>query len=200
MIEIGAGTGIATEPLVERGLAVTAIEPSAEMATLAKVKLADRAQILIDRFEDCHTPCPVQLVASFNAWHWVDPTVAVDRVAELIESNGFLALIWTEVVSWGQEPFEDLVAEILGDPWAQRLDHVDGSLQPVRDDVRFDDFQVRHHIFERSLDAATFVAVTKTYGGHRTAEQYEALAKVIEDDFGTITKVEDAVLYMSRRH
>jgi SAM-dependent methyltransferase len=198
-IEIGAGTGIATEPLVERGLAVTAIEPSAEMAAVAKAKLADRAQIFVDRFEDYQTSRSVQLVASFNAWHWVDPTMAVDSVAELIESNGFLALIWTEVVSWGQEPFEDRLADIFGDPWAKRLDHVDGSLQPIRNDVRFDEFQIRHHIFERSLDAADFVAVTKTYGGHRTAEQYEAIAKVINDDFGVIKKVEHAALYMSRR-
>jgi tRNA A58 N-methylase Trm61 len=38
-IEVGAGTGIATEPLVRRGLAVTAIEPAAEMAAIAKSKL-----------------------------------------------------------------------------------------------------------------------------------------------------------------
>ena len=198
-IEIGAGTGIATESLVERDLAVIAIEPSAEMAAIAKAKLADRAQIFVGRFEDYLTPGSVQLVASFNAWHWVDPTMAVDRIAELIESNGFLALIWTEVVSWGQDPFEDRLADVFGHLWEKRLDHVDGSLQPIRDDLRFDEIQVRHHVFERSLDAADFVAVTKTYGGHRTDEQYESIARVIEDDFGVIKKVEDATLYTSRR-
>lgn len=198
-IEIGAGTGIATEPLVERGLAVTAIEAAPEMAALAKAKLAGRAQIFVGRFEDYLAPRSVQLVASFNAWHWVDPTMAVDRVAEVIEPNGFLALVWTEVVSWGQEPFEDRLADVFGHPWAKRLDHVEGSLQPIRDDGRFDEFQVRHHVLERSLDAAGFMAVTKTYGGDRTTEQYEAIAKVIEDDFGVIKKVEDAALYISRR-
>jgi SAM-dependent methyltransferase len=198
-IEIGAGTGIATEPLVEHGLVLTAIEPAAEMATIARAKLAGRAQIFAGRFEDYHTLDPVRLVASFNAWHWVEPSIAVDRVAEVTESNGLLALIWTEVVSWGQEPFEDRLADIFGQPWPKRFDHVDGSLQPIRDDARFEEFQVHHHVFERNLDAADFVAATKTYGGHRTAEQYEAIAGVIEDDFGVIKKVEDAVLYTSRR-
>ena len=198
-IEIGAGTGIATEPLVERGLSVTAIEPAAEMAAIARAKLDGRAQIFEGRFEDYQTQSRVQFVSSFNAWHWVEPTLGVDRVAEVMESNGSLALIWTEVVSWGQEPFEDRLAEIFDHPWVKRLDHVDASLQPVRNDVRFDDSQVRHHTFERSLDAASFVAVTKTYGGQRTAEQYEAIAKVIENDFGVIKKVEDAALYTFRR-
>ena len=112
--------------------------------------------------------------------------------------DGLLALVWTEVVSWGQDPFEDGLAEVFGHPWEKRLDHVDGSLQPIRDDVRFDEIQVRHHVFERSLDAGDFVAVTKTYGGHRSYEQYESIAKVIDDDFG-VMKVEDATLYTARR-
>jgi SAM-dependent methyltransferase len=199
-IEVGAGTGTATEPLVERGLAVTAIEPAAEMAAVAEAKLADRARMFIGRFEDYSAQRSVELVTSFNAWHWVEPRVALERVAELIEPNRYLALIWTEVISWGQEPFERRLAEVFGSPWEKRLEHVDGSIQPVRDDDRFDEFEVRHHPFTRSLDAETFVAVTKTYGGHRTDEQYRAIARIINSEFGgAIKKTEDAALYIARR-
>jgi SAM-dependent methyltransferase len=198
-IEVGAGTGIATEPLVDRGLVVTAIEPAAEMAAVAEAKLADRAQIVVSRFENYSPRRSVELVASFNAWHWVEPAVAVDRVGQLIKPGGYLALIWTEVVSWGQEPFEERLAEVFGSPWEKRLDHVDASMQPVVDDARFDDFEVRHHQFVRTLDAATFVAVTKTYGGQRTDEQYQAIERIINDEFkGEIEKVEDAALYLAR--
>jgi trans-aconitate methyltransferase len=199
-IEVGAGTGIATEPLVERGLAVTAIEPAAEMAALAEAKLADRAQMFMGRFEDYSAQRSVELVASFNAWHWVEPRVALERVAELIEPGGYLALIWTEVISWGQEPLEQRLAEVFGSPWEKRFEHVDGSIQPVRDDDRFNEFQVRPHSFTRSLDAETFVAVTKTYGGHRTDEQYRAIEGIINNEFGgAIKKTEDAALYIARR-
>jgi SAM-dependent methyltransferase len=199
-IEIGAGTGIATEPLVRRGLSVTAIEPSPEMAALARAKLGDRASVFVGRFEDYSRPGPVQLVAAFNAWHWVAPHVAVDRAAELLVPGGCLALIWTEVLSWGAEPFSERLAQVSGSPWEKRLDHVDGSMKPIRDDARFEQPLVLHHVFERTLDAADFVAVTKTYGGRRTDEQYEAIARIVNDEFdGSITKVEDAALYLSRR-
>jgi hypothetical protein len=80
------------------------------------------------------------------------------------------------------------------------MDHVDGSMRPIRSDPRFEDALVLHHAFERTLDASTFVAVTKTYGGQRTDEHYKAMAKVIDDEFGgSITKVEDAALYFWRR-
>jgi SAM-dependent methyltransferase len=80
-IEVGAGTGIATEPLVDRGLVVTAIEPAAEMAGVAETKIGDRAQIFVGRFEDYLPQRSVELIASFNAWHWIEPSVAVDRAA-----------------------------------------------------------------------------------------------------------------------
>jgi len=199
-VEVGAGTGIATQPLVDRGLDVTAIEPAVEMAAVAEAKLADRAETFVGRFEDFPLQRPVELVASFNAWHWVEPAAAVDGVAQLIKPGGYLALIWTEVVSWGQEPFEERLAEVFGAPWEKRLDHVDASMRPIRDDGRFDDFEVRHHQFARKLDAATFVAVTKTYGGHRTDEQYRAIERIIIDEFeDEIEKVEDAALYLARR-
>jgi SAM-dependent methyltransferase len=199
-VEIGAGTGIATEPLVARGLEVTAIEPEAALVAVAQSKLRDRARLVVGRFEDYSPDSPVQLLAAFNAWHWVDPTIGVDHVARLLEPRGSLALIWTEVVSWGQEPFEERLAEIFGSRWEKRMDHVDGAMRPVLDDARFDEFRIRHHPFERALDASTFIAVTQTYGGHRTAEKYEAIRQVIDDDFGGIvTKVEDAVLYLTAR-
>jgi SAM-dependent methyltransferase len=200
VIEIGAGTGIATEPLVRRGLSVTAIEPAPEMASLARAKLRDRALVFVGRFEDYSAPGLVQVVASFNAWHWVNPEIAVNRVADLLAPGGSLALVWTEVVSWGEEPFEERLAQVFGHPWAKRLDHVDDSLRPLRGDPRFEDTLVLHHLFERRLDASTFVAVTKTYGGQRTDAQYDAIGRAINDEFGgSISKVEDAALYISRR-
>jgi SAM-dependent methyltransferase len=200
VIEIGAGTGIATEPLVRRGVSVIAIEPSPEMAALTQAKLDGRGSVFVGRFEDYAAPGAFQLVACFNAWHWLNPEIAVDRVGELLSPGGSLALVWTEVVSWGEEPFEERLAQISGYPWVKRMDHVDGSMRPIRSDPRFEDPLVLHHVFERTLDASTFVAVTKTYGGQRTNEQYEALARVVNDEFGgSITKVEDAAVYIWRR-
>lgn len=200
VIEIGAGTGIATEPFVRRGLSVTAIEPSAEMAGLTQAKLNGRGSVFVGRFEDYSTSGVFQLIASFNAWHWVNPEIAVDRVAELLAPGGTLALVWTEVVSWGEQPFEERLAEISGYPWVKRMDHVDSSMHLIRDDPRFEDRRVLHHVFERTLDARTFVAVTRTYAGQRTEEQYQAIGRVVNDEFGgIITKVEDAAVYIWRR-
>lgn len=199
VVEIGAGTGLATQPLAENGLAVHAIEPSPELAALAEEKLQKRAQFIPGRFEDCPLPPHARLVTAFNSWHWVEPAVGLDRAAGLLQPRGFLALVWTEVLSWGPPRFEERLAEVLGASWPKVEPHVDGSLEPIRADQRFGELRQFHHPFERTLDGASYVAVTQTYGGQRSAEEYEAMERMIGAEFGdAVVKKEDAVLYLSR--
>lgn len=198
VVEIGVGTGIATEPLVQRGLDVTAIEPAAALTAVAEAKLTDGVHFFTGRFEDFSSESPVKLLAAFNAWHWVEPRRGVALAARLVAPGGSLALAWTEVIAWGQEPFEQRLADVFGSPWEKRMQHVDGSMQPIRQDARFSEFQDHHHPFARTLDASTFTAVTKTYGGKYTSEQFQAIEQIINEEFdGSVTKVEDAALYLS---
>ena len=199
-VEIGAGTGIATAPLVDRGLIVTALEPAPGMAALARAKLGNKARVEVSRFEDWTPTEPIQLVCAFNAWHWVQPDVGIDLAAKMLTSGGVLAIVWTDVISWGEEPFEARLADAFGAPWPKTVDQVVESLGPVQADGRFVRFQEHHHRFERRLDAATFVAITRTYGGARSADRDEIIRTIIDEELGgAVTKVEDAVLNLARR-
>jgi hypothetical protein len=190
---------LATEPLVQSGLRVHAVEPSSELSRLAQEKLGGRASFVSGRFEDSPLPPHARLVAAFNAWHWVEPSVGLDRAAGLLEPLGSLGLVWTEVLSWGAPRFEERLADIFGVPWPKVAPHVQESLAPVRADSRFGDIRVFHHPFERTLNAASYVAVTQTYGGERSAQEYAALERMIRDECGnSVVKKEDAVLYIAR--
>lgn len=200
VVEIGAGTGIATLPLADLGLDVIAIEPARDLAALAAAKLGDRGRVVVGRFEDCALPDRVKVVTAFNAWHWVEPTTGLERAARLLDAGGWLALVWTEVVAWGPPGFDARLADLFGAPWPKRWDNVAASLRPVVDDDRFDDIRTFHHPFARQLDAATYVAVTRTYGGHRSDEHDDALGRLITEEFGgSVTKTEDAVVHLARR-
>jgi SAM-dependent methyltransferase len=199
VVEIGGGTGLATQPLAARGLVVHAVEPAPELADLARAKLEGQAIFVSGHFETCPLPPRARLVAAFNAWHWVEPTLALNRAAGVLDPNGSLALVWTEVLSWGPPRFEERLTDIFGSPWTKVMPHIERSLDPVRSDVRYGELTVFHHPFERTLDGASYVAVTKTYGGHRSADDYEALELMIRREFDdAVVKTEDAVLYMSR--
>jgi SAM-dependent methyltransferase len=200
VVEIGAGTGIATQPLADLGLEVIAVEPAHEMATLAAAKLSGKSRVVLGRFEYCALPDRINVLTAFNSWHWVEPRAGLERASRLLQGGGWIALVWTEVVAWGPARFEERLADVFGDPWPKRWENVVGSLQPVIDDDRFGSVRTFHHPFSRMLDADTYVAVSRTYGGQRSDEKYEMLRRVIADEFaGSVVKVEDAVLHLARR-
>jgi SAM-dependent methyltransferase len=200
VVEVGAGTGIGTEALVERGLQVFAIEPSDGMRELAQEKLGDRASFSGGRFEDFTALSAADAIVAFSAWHWVEPSVGLDLAARLLSAGGVLAVAWTEVVSWGQGDFEDRLAEVTGSPWPKTVEHMRASLVPIRDDRRFHEIAVRTHRFERELNAQTFIGLTRTYPGFHTAKRDARFEQIIDNEFaGSIQRVEDGVLTLFRR-
>jgi len=170
------------------------------MLSIAGENFGTNARFVEGRFEDWLPTESTDLIAAFNSWPWVEPDKGVGLASKLLSPGGSLALVWTEVLSWGEDGFDARLAEVTGAPWPKRLDQVLPSLQPVRANACFDDFTVGHHRVERRLDADSFIAVTRTYGGHHSTEHDQLIRQLIEDEFaGEVTKAEDAILYLARR-
>ena len=159
------------------------MEPGPAMSAIAREKFGTSARFVECRFEDWPEVENVELIAAFNAWHWVEPDRGVNLAADLLSPGGSFALIWTELVSWGEDGFEGRLAEVTGSPWPRTLEHVLNALQPIHSDRRFDDFRVRRHRFARRLDAESFVAVARTYGGHDTVDRDQLVRQLIEVEF-----------------
>ena len=87
MVEIGCGTGQATVPLAGRGLAVTAVELGAELATLARRRLAafPSVRVVTSSFEDWEPQgAPFDAVTAFCSLHWIDPRLRYSKPAGLL--------------------------------------------------------------------------------------------------------------------
>lgn len=72
VLEVGAGTGKATEMLAHAGFTVTAIEPGAQMAAVLRAKQLPNVTVVESRFED-YTGAGFDVVLAAQAWHWMDP-------------------------------------------------------------------------------------------------------------------------------
>ncbi len=111
VVDVGAGTGKATELLAARGLDVTAIEPSAEMAALARVKLARWPGVTIvqSAFEAWEPSERFDAVVSVQAWHWVEPAVRYARAHQALAAGAMLAAVWS-FPDWERCPERDALS------------------------------------------------------------------------------------------
>ena len=96
ILEIGCGTGQATVPLAERGYEVLAVELGAELAVIARRRLAahSNAEVVVSAFEDWAIPDePFDAVVSADAFHWLDPEIRITKAAQALRRGGSLAII-----------------------------------------------------------------------------------------------------------
>ncbi len=110
-LEVGAGTGRATVLFAERGLRIHAVEPSAEMAALARRNSARFDEVTIEETDfERYDPGGARfgLLYAAQAWHWVAPELRYAKAAEVLEPGGALALFWNRP-RWEDSPLrEDL--------------------------------------------------------------------------------------------
>jgi SAM-dependent methyltransferase len=109
VLELGAGTGKATRSLVDRGWSVDAIELGEGMAAVLRDRLGDRVRVVVGAFEEVPiAPAHYDLVLCATAFHWLDPTTRVERVARALRPGGTAAIVWTRHVQGGTRAFADV--------------------------------------------------------------------------------------------
>lgn len=93
--DIGAGTGIFSRLLAERGTGVIAIEPNQAMREAAETH--PRIQWRDGTAEATGLPqASVEVVTCAQAFHWVRQEEAVEEFARVLKPRGRLALLWND--------------------------------------------------------------------------------------------------------
>lgn len=94
ILDLGAGTGKLTRQILDRGFEVVAVDPSEAMLDELRRDLPG-----VEAFEGSaeRIPLPdgsVDIVLVAQAWHWVEPRVAVPEVARVLKPGGRFGLVW----------------------------------------------------------------------------------------------------------
>lgn len=97
IVEIAPGTGQATVPLAERGLAVTAVELGPSLAAVARRRLAHfpAVEVVTSSFEDWQPRDNVSYdgVVVCNALHWIDAEARYAKPAALLRPGAAFAVV-----------------------------------------------------------------------------------------------------------
>jgi ubiquinone/menaquinone biosynthesis C-methylase UbiE len=93
--DIGAGTGIFTRLLADRGLAVTAVEPNEAMR--AEAEPDARVRWVDGTFEDTSLADGSQRWAvAAQAFHWAEPRKALPELKRVLAPGGAFTALWND--------------------------------------------------------------------------------------------------------
>lgn len=123
LLEIGAGTGHATLPLAQRGFRIDCIELGEAMAERARARLASFPGVTVtvadfDRWSADRPEAAARYDLGFaaTAYHWLDPSTRVQRIAALLGPGGHIAIFRNHHVASEEDAvFEAAVERVYED-------------------------------------------------------------------------------------
>ena len=166
LLDVGAGTGIASMQFVERGVDVLAVEPDTRMASVAQVKGIPVEIAAFEQWEPAGRRFDrVVFAASF---HWVDPAVALPKIHSILGDGGKLALIWNRLrpTRPTRAQFESIYKDYM-DIDARGADGAPGDLTDL---LTRAGFTVTHRSYQHNLHYSTqqWVDIAFTFSNHLT--------------------------------
>jgi SAM-dependent methyltransferase len=163
LLDVGAGTGRLSGPLLQKGFDVVAVEPlDAMRAILTRNIGADRA--LTGRAEELPLPdASVDGAVCSDAWHWFDRPRAADELARVIKPGGGMVVCVTQPRWFGSDDAPDWWRDFGAVHAAlPKGDHpyLTGSRRPdgLEGHPAFEEIHVRNEPFVHATDRAGIVA------------------------------------------
>ena len=220
VLEVGGGSGQATLPMARRGYTIDCLEPGAQMASIARAKLAafPRVKVTCASFEaySC-PPATYDLLLSATAFHWIDPRIRFQKAHELLKADGTLALFWHRPAQTeksraffeaAQRVYRSVAPELTSDyvqpPQPDAVATEYQRLIPASG--YFADLEIRRHYVPTAYSARAYIDLLGTFSDHqRLAEAKRrkllaGLEQLINEEFaGSIIRETVALLYLARR-
>ncbi len=201
VLEVGSGTGKATVLWADAGYEVVCLEPSEEMAAVARVNLAGHENVVIETVgleEWTVEPDAFDLVTAAQAWHWVPAEVSIPTAHAALRPGGGVALMW----NWESEQphslerefdqaYRTLAPTMVQEPLKRRI--ASPVIEQLEESSRFGPVSALRYEWEKTFTAVTYVDLLGTHSDHRMLDDdgrkrlHDAITAIIDGSGGELT-------------
>jgi len=217
ILEVGAGTGQATDLFLQGKFSFDLLEVSEEQVTFLKKKYGDDPRVTVkkDYFEQYVTEKKYDLIYSATAFHWVDSWVGYPKAWEMLKPGGTLAVFWhmSSVTYYEGGIFDGLNTlkkkylplESLGFD-AEGIQKVkERRIAQIQSGGWFGVPEIYEYRWIDTYDAERYVTLLNTYSGTQTLpeekrRQYlEDVREYINAHGGSVELPQHVMLYLVRK-
>lgn len=213
-VEVGIGTGQATQPVLNRGASVTAVELGADLAAFCARKFAENPKFFVINmpFQDFTVPeNSCDLIYSASAFHWIPEEIGYRKVFDMLRPGGVFA-------RFANHPYKDKGNEALHEAmqvhYAKYMPrskfHAEYDMEDAKARAEvgarygFADIQCKLYKRTRTFTAQQYTNLLGTYSDHialgeKKDEFFALIREEIERFGGTITIYDTIDLELHRK-
>ncbi|MDF2943600.1 MAG: methyltransferase [Herbinix sp.] len=209
VLEIGPGTGQATEPILKTGCSYLAIELGENLAEYTKNKFSsyENFQIVNADFETYDFgQNQFDLVYSAATIQWIPEEIGMPKVYDILKSNGTFAMMLTRTdEKSANEPLYLKIQEVYSEFFHPGTEYTCDFKYDNTEKYGLTDMECHHYYDTRELNADEYISWISTHAPHLTLQEpykskfYAGIKDVILS-FGNNIKLYDTiVLYLARK-
>ncbi len=214
ILEIGAGSGKATELFVNKGLNITCIEPGENLALEGEKKFKNTGQVqyIVNRFEDwIEVPEYFDLVFSAQAFHWVPKPIGFEKSYNTLKPGKYLGLFWNFYYSTGENVelelhklFEEFPLAYI-DTKESLEKRIQKNIREIQDCQYFTNIEVLQYPWSQVSNTEEYLGFIRTGNGYLTLTEderrlaEERLTAIIEDNGGSILRSYQCTLFLAQK-
>lgn len=152
-LEIGAGSGKATELLTEFGFSIQCVEVGENLVQNGQMKFKNNKNISFEcgRFENLTFPeASYDAIFAAQAFHWIPQPEGYEKCAKLLKKNGFLAPFWNMYLCNDSEEDQELLhlsRKYGGFADFVQREKVPDRIEKISDDIENSGFFSRPKVF-----------------------------------------------------
>lgn len=212
-LEVGPGTGQATEPILKTACSYLAIELGENFVDFMKNKFGsyNNFQIVNADFETYDFGSNrFDLVYSAAAFQWIPEKIGYPKAFEILKSGGTFAMFMMrpDIQPGGgytDEPLYSKIQEVYAEYFHPETEYKCKLDYDVRDKYGFIDLECREYRKTREYNADDYVSLIGTHADHITLQEpqkskfYEGIREVILNAGNKITLYDKITMYLARK-